>query len=492
MIKTAEYAYGTTAEDIEKPADPTKEGDAKNTYSFTGWTPELADVTANATYTATYSSTTNKYTVTFVDEDGETVIKTAEYAYGTVAADIVKPADPTKEGDAKNTYTFAGWTPEITDVTANATYTATYSSNAKEYTVTFEHGDGSGEMPDMTAGYGEEITLPKCTFTAPEGQTFDYWSIPETEKKYEGDVYAVMADTVVTAMWKDKETKPSGGGRSVNHLVIINKTAHGKVKADADEAYLNNKVTLKVTPDEGWKVGSVEVVDRDGNKLKVEDKGDGVYTFKMARFSVYVTVTFVEDVAETEPEPEETVPEDVTEPERPFEDVGETDWFYEAVYYCFDRGWFKGVSETEFAPDMNMSRAMFATVLYRLAGSPAVEGENPFSDVEDGKWYTDAVIWAAENGIVYGYEDGRFGINDLVTREQKVTMLWRWLGKPAGTGDLSGFKDAGEISPWAQEALSWAVGEGIIQGKGDGILDPGGTSKRSEVAQMLMNYDRNK
>ena len=330
-----------------------------------------------------------------------------------------------------------------------------------------------------------------------------------------------MADTVVTAVWKpanipdepdieptpdepeptpDKPdepepTKPSSGGngRSVNHLVIINKTAHGKVKSDTDEAYLNNKVTLKVTPDEGWKVGSVEVVDRDGNKLKVEDKGDGVYTFKMARFSVYVTVTFVEDVSETEPEPEqeqEPETEDVTEPERPFEDVGETDWFYEAVYYCFDRGWFKGVSETEFAPDMNMSRAMFATVLYRLAGSPETSGENPFSDVEEGTWYTEAVIWASENGVVYGYEDGRFGINDPVTREQMVTMLWRWLGKPAGTGDLSAFKDAEDISPWAKEAMAWAVGEGVIHGKGDGILDPGGESKRSEVAQMLMNYDR--
>jgi uncharacterized repeat protein (TIGR02543 family) len=144
LKEATEYDYGTKAEDIVKPEDPTKAATPQYTYTFAGWTPAIADVTGNAVYTATYTAETNKYTVTFVDEDGETVLKEAtEYEYGTSAEDIVKPEDPTKAATQQYTYTFAGWTPEIDDVTGDAVYTATYTAETNKYTVTFLNDDDS-------------------------------------------------------------------------------------------------------------------------------------------------------------------------------------------------------------------------------------------------------------------------------------------------------------------------------------------------------------
>ena len=129
VLKAAtEYDYGTKAEDIARPADPSKADTARDTFVFAGWSPDISDVTGDVTYKATYSNTTQKYTVTFVDEDG-TVLKAArEYDYGTKAEDIAKPADPSKAADAQYTYTFDGWAPTIADVTKDTIYTASYSS----------------------------------------------------------------------------------------------------------------------------------------------------------------------------------------------------------------------------------------------------------------------------------------------------------------------------------------------------------------------------
>lgn len=173
----------------------------------------------------------------------------------------------------------------------------------------------------------------------------------------------------------------------------------------------------------------------------------------------------------------------------PFADVPGDAWFYDAVRHCCGRNYFKGESDALFAPGETMTRAMFATVLYRMAGEPAAVGENPFTDVKDGRWYTDAVIWAAGRGLIAGYGDGRFGPGDPVTREQMAAIFWRYNGAPAGTGGLSGFRDAGSVSGWAKGAFAWAVSAGVISGRGDGILDPAGAAARAEVAQIVMNYD---
>ena len=159
VLKEAKaYDYGTAAADIEQPANPTKEATAQYTYTFNGWTPVLAEVTDNVVYKATYSSTVNQYSVTFVDEDGETVLKEAKaYDYGTPAADIEQPVNPTKAPTAQYTYTFTGWTPEIAEVTENVVYKATYSSTVNQYTVIWKNEDGTVLETDENVPYG---TMP--------------------------------------------------------------------------------------------------------------------------------------------------------------------------------------------------------------------------------------------------------------------------------------------------------------------------------------------
>ena len=169
------------------------------------------------------------------------------------------------------------------------------------------------------------------------------------------------------------------------------------------------------------------------------------------------------------------------------QDVAQTDWFYDAVQYTFERGFMKGVSDDRFAPQDEVSRAMTATVLHRLAGEQEAKGSNPFPDVEAGQWYSDAVIWAAGEKIIEGYGNGSFGTNDSVTREQLVTMFWRAQGKPVANAQvLSAYSDAAEISPWAEDAFAWAVSTGLIQGKPGKILDPSGTTSRAQLATILM------
>lgn len=179
------------------------------------------------------------------------------------------------------------------------------------------------------------------------------------------------------------------------------------------------------------------------------------------------------------------------EPTFRFDDVMDKEkWYFDAVYYCYANNYFKGISNTRFDPQGTMTRAMFATVLYRIAGEPEVEGENRFADVKAGSYYTDAVIWTANNQIIDGYGNGKFGTNDPVTREQMLALLWRLNGKPsAESGALSGYSDKDEISDWAKAAFEWAVGIGVINGKGSGILDPSGVVTRAEVAQIVMNFN---
>ena len=173
-----------------------------------------------------------------------------------------------------------------------------------------------------------------------------------------------------------------------------------------------------------------------------------------------------------------------------FKDVLPGNWYYEAVNDCYDKGYVNGTGGGKFTPGGTMDRAMFATVLHRMAGTPEALGENVFPDVEEGKWYTDAVVWAAGEGIIEGYSDGTFGTKDPVTREQIVALLWRLSEKPAGSEEvLAAFTDSERISDYARDAFAWAVEAGIISGKGHGILDPRGNATRAEAARIIMNYD---
>lgn len=175
----------------------------------------------------------------------------------------------------------------------------------------------------------------------------------------------------------------------------------------------------------------------------------------------------------------------------PFTDVN-NHWAYSAIKRVYNRGLMLGVSDTRFAPDQALSRAMLATVLYRLADEPDVTADNPFTDVPAGQWYTNAVIWAAANGIVSGFGDGTFRPNAPATRAQAAVMLCRY-AKLAGRdttqrADLSAYADAAEIPSWALAEMQWANAAQLIRGRSDTILAPNAGTTRAEMAKILSTF----
>ena len=176
----------------------------------------------------------------------------------------------------------------------------------------------------------------------------------------------------------------------------------------------------------------------------------------------------------------------------PFTDVKESDWFYEAVHFAYENDLFNGTSETTFNPNASMTRAMLVTVLYRLAGKPAVTAGASFSDMKSGLWYSDAVAWANANGIVEGMDDGKFAPDDFVTREQMAAILMRYTryqkAEASASADLSRFTDVSSVSSWAQSSMAWAVASGLLNGRTTTTLVPGGTATRAEVAAIFMRY----
>lgn len=175
-------------------------------------------------------------------------------------------------------------------------------------------------------------------------------------------------------------------------------------------------------------------------------------------------------------------------PEPAYIDVEADAWYAEAVDFCRERGLMNGVSDNEFDPEGTMTRGMMATVLYRMQGEPESSAANPFRDVEADSWYGPAVIWAAEQGLVEGYGDGRYGPMDDVTREQLATFLWRYDGSPQPDGTGPEFADESAISDWADQAVDWSWENAVVASKGPNSFTPGDDALRCELASALMNY----
>ena len=258
-----------------------------------------------------------------------------------------------------------------------------------------------------------------------------------------------------------------------NYRITVEATQGGTVTADPTAAKAGTTVTLTPVPDRGYQVGTVTVTDRFGDAVAVTEQADGTYTFTMPNGQVTVTVTFEETPL-------------------PFTDVTEGDWFYDAVRYAYETGLMDGVGDSLFAPNSQTTRAQLVTILYRLAGEPEPGGDSGFADVAAGTWYTDAVAWAAENGIVNGVSDTEFAPGDDITREQLAAILYRYAAcqgyDVSQRADLSGFGDASSISGYAQEALSWAHAQGLVLGFEDGSLRPQGTASRAQIAAVLMRF----
>ena len=264
---------------------------------------------------------------------------------------------------------------------------------------------------------------------------------------------------------------------STSYAITVEDSDNGTVTPSRTRATRGLTVTLTVKPDEGYKLDTITVTDKSGSEIKLTDKGNGKYTFTMPASAVTVKASFTKD-------------DGSVSTGLPFTDVKADDWFYDAVKYAYDNKLMDGTSSTTFAPLMTTNRAMVVTMLWRLEGQPKADATLSFTDVESGVWYTDAVRWAASEGIVKGYSDTVFAPNDTVTREQLATILYRYAEYKeydvSARGDLTTFTDGSAVSTWAVDGMTWAVGAELITGKDGGKLDPTGTATRAEVATILM------
>lgn len=237
--------------------------------------------------------------------------------------------------------------------------------------------------------------------------------------------------------------------------VVVEPSEHGSVTASSDWAVVGSEVTLTVTPDEGWRLGSLSAVGPDGAQLALRSLGGGKYAFTMPGGKVTVSAVFVRGEG------------------LGFTDVAPGAWYYDAVAYVSENGLMNGVDTGIFDPDGSLTRAMVWTILARIEGADTEGGET---------WYAKARDWAMETGV----SDGTDAMG-AITREQLVTMLWRSRGEPVVDFLLTA-RDADSISSWAYEAMRWAVSEGIIEGDENGFISPAATATRAQAAAIIMRF----
>ena len=252
---------------------------------------------------------------------------------------------------------------------------------------------------------------------------------------------------------------------------------NGEIAVKPAHAAAGSTVTVTVTPDDGYVLEELRVLDKHGHELELKDLGNGRYSFTMPSGGVEVDATFA---------PEEQ-PAPVV-----FSDVPADAWYANAVYSAVEQGLFSGTGETTFAPEMPMSRSMLVTVLWRMSGEPAATAASGFADVQQGSWYQKAVDWASATGLVKGLGNNLFGSETNLSREQLATILFRYAQQlgldTSARADLSAFGDFSQVSPYAQDAMSWAVAVGLISGTGDGSLAPMGDATRAQVATILLRF----
>ncbi len=292
----------------------------------------------------------------------------------------------------------------------------------------------------------DSITLPNPD--SRNGYTFGGWRCGNSVYKA-GETVKVNSDMTFTAIWNAVNIPDT-------YDIEIVDTANGEVDTSLSNASAGSTITITATPDSGYSVASVTVTGPDG-RVDVVRVNATTYTFKMPAGDVTVRVTFSDSDA------------------LPFTDVSAGQWFYDAVAYVYTNGMMEGDSATTFNPDGTMTRAMFWAVLGRIDGA-TITGTN---------WADQARDWAMAEGVSDGTDP-----NGLVTREQMVTMLWRYAGEPESSASLSAYTDADSVSDWAETAMRWAIDEGIITGMTDTTLVPQGTATRAQCAAIFMRFDQ--
>lgn len=372
--------------------------------------------------------------------------------------------------------------------TFTVTATNASGSDSKEFTLTISEPAPiytiSADVDPVGAGTvsgggkytaGTSVTL---TATPNSGYRFVGWlesgTTVSTNTNY---TFVANSDRSLTAQF---DRISSGGGDSdpTYSITLPSRVTGGELKLSRRYAEKGETVTLTAIPDEGYELDTLTVTDSKGKEIDLTHKGGNEYTFKMPAGRVEIEVSFREIAVEL-----------------PFTDVPEGAWYADAAAYVYEHGLMAGTSATTFAPDATTSRSMIATILWRMAGSPVVNYAMDYTDVAQGQWYSEAIRWAASEGIVGGYGNGLFGTNDPITREQFAAMLYRFAqeqGYDVSIGEntnILSYTDVADLSEYAISAMQWAVGAGIINGTGDGsTLSPQGQATRAQAAVMLMRF----
>ena len=434
-----------------KPDDPTKEG-----HSFLGWYKDSACtqpwdfddwVTGDMTLYAGWRIL--NYTI-FFDSAGGSAIDPITQDYGTT---INAPAAPTKTG-----YTFIGWSPELPATMPAKVMTVTAQWRINSYTVTLDPNGGRVSPDALSVTY----LTPYGSLPTPvrSDYRFDGWYLGD-DKIEPQTVMSQAANHTLTARWTFQPSAIVGPSR--------------------DTLTLETNGGSPIAP-----IHAARGTTLDLSALQPEKSG-----FRFTGW--YLDKALTLPVTSLRLDGDQTVYAGWEPLELPFRDVRPEDWFYADVRYVYEAGLMNGTAEGLFSPDLFTSRAMLVTVLWRLSGSPVVNYYMPFADVDQASWYAEAVRWAASCGIVAGYDNGNFGPNDPITREQLAAILYRCAAYRqedtsigADTNILS-FTDAASVSEYAVPALQWACGAGILQGA-DGALLPTHPATRAQTAAILHRF----
>ncbi|WP_337498417.1 InlB B-repeat-containing protein [Anaerotignum faecicola] len=421
-------------------------------------------------------SLSGKLVITFDPNNGDNSSRQEVYWKKEGAPLIAPIPKPTKEG-----YTFAGWyydNKKWDFETDKARYTMTLKAQweANTYTVTVENdGNGTASAAPASAKMDDKVEL---IATPKSGYHFKEWEVISGNVKIENNKFTMPADdvTVKAIFERNASSGGSGGGGGGTTYYTLTFETNGGGSMQAIRAARGKTLDLSAyTPmRDGYDFGGW-YADKDLTQRITEIKLSGSKT-------VYA------DWKKREPDAVKN----------PFADVNAGDWFYRDVLFSYEKGLMSGMDAAAFAPYANTTRAQIAVIFYRMEGSPAVEGENSFTDVvrDSGTaWFYDAVTWAQKNGIMGGYGNSSFAPNDPITREQLAAIFYRYAqykGYDTTQGGMAirEFDDYESISDYAMGAMAWAVNTGLVKGDSN-LLYPKGTATRAELAALFHRFAEN-
>ena len=391
-------------------------------------------ITINNGYVGRLDNDSTKSGATIVVNGGTFGESVDEYAASDLLYEVMVSGEYTYYKNASDAIAAAG---SVGNVKYIGDKTSSYTSN-----VTFVYE--KGVYTEITIEDGTTIRLPGGQY---KGKTITGWTLGNVTYDV-GDRYRVTSNATFYVVLKDGEFD----------IVIDSKIEHGDISTNVNSADKGDTVYIYVDPDTGYVLDDIDVYYGYNyrNSVKVSYVRNNTYRFEMPNADVYITATFKANGM-------------------PFVDVHRTQWFYDSIYYVWSNDMMEGDSATTFNPDGTMTRAMFWAVLGRMDGQ-TITGTN---------WVEQARNWAMREGVSDGTNP-----NDYVTREQMVTMLWRYAGEKNGSANLNRYTDSGSVSGYAVEAMRWAIGNGVIQGVTSTTLAPKANATRAECATIFMRFDK--